>query len=86
MLTAQIRKFDHCRDDEALCTYLTTRSISLGFLREIDQFFQGHPEIATCAEGRSTLRQLSTLPPLEAYKYFLKVRGARNHLRCKTIC
>jgi hypothetical protein len=39
---------------------------------EIDQFLQGHPEIASCPEGRTLLHQLSTLPPLQAYKYFLK--------------
>ncbi|KAH7412003.1 hypothetical protein DE146DRAFT_784606 [Phaeosphaeria sp. MPI-PUGE-AT-0046c] len=68
----ETRHFYNCRDDKELRTYLNTRSISVGFLKEIDQFFIGHPEIATCAEGRSTLQQLSVLPPLDAYKYFLK--------------
>jgi hypothetical protein len=67
----QIRRFATCRDRELLA-YLEARGISVGFLHEIDQFIQAHPEIATCAEGRSTLRQISTLPPREAYLYFLK--------------
>ncbi|KAF1848927.1 uncharacterized protein K460DRAFT_275545, partial [Cucurbitaria berberidis CBS 394.84] len=66
-----VRSFSHCNDAE-LDAYLAERSISQDFLREIDLFLRGHPEIASCAQGRSTLRQLSTLPPLEAYKYFLR--------------
>ncbi|KAH7383857.1 hypothetical protein BKA66DRAFT_584329 [Pyrenochaeta sp. MPI-SDFR-AT-0127] len=51
---------------------MAARSISPGFLREIDQFLCAHPEIASCAEGRDMLRALSRLSPLEAYKYFLR--------------
>ncbi|KAL5113288.1 hypothetical protein ACEQ8H_008849 [Pleosporales sp. CAS-2024a] len=67
----QVRRFARCYDDD-LRAYLALRSISLGFLEEIDQFLGGHPEIATCAEGRNMLRLLTELPPLQAYKYFLK--------------
>jgi hypothetical protein len=58
--------------DEELLAYLAHRSISTGFLVEIDQFLRGHPEIADCLEGRDTIVQLNTLSPLEAYKYFLR--------------
>ncbi|KAF2030224.1 hypothetical protein EK21DRAFT_65908 [Setomelanomma holmii] len=66
-----IRRFAACQDKD-LDEYLASRAISRGFLTEIDQFFQGHLEIATFPEGRSMLRQIATLPPLEAYKTFLK--------------
>ncbi|KAH7082566.1 hypothetical protein BKA63DRAFT_404313, partial [Paraphoma chrysanthemicola] len=66
-----LRRFADCHDGE-LEEYLASRAISYGFLAEIDLFLQGHPEIATCVEGRNMLRQLATLPPLEAYKCFLK--------------
>ncbi|KAH7093743.1 hypothetical protein FB567DRAFT_610333 [Paraphoma chrysanthemicola] len=66
-----LRRFADCHDAE-LEEYLASRAISCGFLTEIDLFLQGHPEIATCVEGRKMLRQLATLPPLEAYKCFLK--------------
>jgi hypothetical protein len=67
----EVRHFAQCYDKD-LRAYLAARSISFGFLAEIDQFLKGHPEIATCDEGRSTLRQITVLPPLQAYKYFLK--------------
>ncbi|KAH4007433.1 hypothetical protein HBH98_010520 [Parastagonospora nodorum] len=67
----EVRCFAECHDRD-LRAYLAARSISFGFLTEIDQFIRGHPEISTCAEGRATLREISVLPPLKAYKYFLK--------------
>ena len=67
----EVRQFAYCNDYD-LMAYLAERSISPLFLREIDLFLQGHPEMASYAEGRHTLLQLRTLPPLEAYKYFLK--------------
>jgi hypothetical protein len=67
----QVRQFAHTRDGDLL-EYLASRDISSGFLAEIDQFLRGNPEIATCPEGRNTLTQLSSLPPLQAYRYFLK--------------
>ncbi|KAJ4331303.1 hypothetical protein N0V95_009904 [Ascochyta clinopodiicola] len=65
------RSFADSADDELLL-YMATRSISRGFLVEIDQFLRGHPEIADCREGRDTIFRLNTLSPLEAYKYFLR--------------
>jgi hypothetical protein len=67
----QVRRFTKCADDELL-EYLRKRNIDPGFLHEIDLFLQGHPEIASCPEGRDMLRNLSTLSPLDAYRYFLK--------------
>ncbi|KAF2133863.1 hypothetical protein P153DRAFT_100196 [Dothidotthia symphoricarpi CBS 119687] len=67
----QFRSFANGADAELL-VYLESRMISTGFLAEIDQFLYGHPEIASCTEGRSTLHQLNTLSPLDAYKYFLR--------------
>ncbi|KAF9697542.1 hypothetical protein EKO04_004109 [Ascochyta lentis] len=67
----QARSFADSVDDELL-SYMAARSISRGFLVEIDQFLRGHPEIADCPEGRDTIFQLNTLSPLEAYKYFLR--------------
>ncbi|KAF3035343.1 hypothetical protein E8E12_006774 [Didymella heteroderae] len=67
----QPRSFTDSADDELLL-YLAGRSISRGFLVEIDQFFCSHPEIANCPEGRDTIRQLNSLSPLDAYRYFLR--------------
>ncbi|UPX20143.1 uncharacterized protein EKO05_0010385 [Ascochyta rabiei] len=67
----QARSFAESADDELL-SYMAARSISRGFLIEIDQFLCGHPEIADCPEGRDTISQLNTSSPLEAYKYFLR--------------
>jgi hypothetical protein len=66
-----VRSFADAADDELL-SYLEDRSVSRGFLVEIDQFLRGHPEIAKCPEGRETIFQLNTLSPLQAYKYFLR--------------
>jgi hypothetical protein len=70
-VNAQPRSFTDSADDELLA-YLADRSISRGFLVEIDQFFRSHPEIAHCPEGRETIRQLNSSSPLEAYRYFLR--------------
>ncbi|KAF1937616.1 hypothetical protein EJ02DRAFT_356429 [Clathrospora elynae] len=67
----QVRRFTDCADRELL-DYLAARSIAPEFLREIDLFLQGHPEIASCTEGRKMLDDLNTLSPLDAYVYFLK--------------
>ncbi|KAJ4309008.1 hypothetical protein N0V94_009123 [Neodidymelliopsis sp. IMI 364377] len=69
--SSQPRSFADTADEELLA-YLANRSISTGFLVEIDQFLRGHPEIADCLEGRETIVQLNVLSPLEAYKYFLR--------------
>jgi hypothetical protein len=52
--------------------YLAGRSISPEFLREIDLFLEGHPEIASCSAGRNMLRELSTLRPMAAYTLFIR--------------
>jgi len=71
MKSVQPRSFTDSADDELL-SYLASRSISRGFLVEIDQFFRSHPEIANCPEGRETIRVLNSSSPLEAYRYFLR--------------
>lgn len=67
----KVRRFADCHDRELLA-YLDLRGIARGFLTEIDQFLRGHPEIALVPEGRIALRDYYTLPPLEAYKHFLR--------------
>lgn len=73
MLTTSVqpRSFANSADDELL-SYLDDRSISRGFLVEIDQFFRSHPEIADCSEGRETIMQLDSSSPLDAYRHFLR--------------
>jgi hypothetical protein len=67
----QVREFSRC-NDENLLSYLAMRKVSTGFLVEIDQFIRGHPELAKHASGTRFLKELTTLPPLEAYQYFLR--------------
>lgn len=70
-MSAKVRRFATCCDRE-LHEYLDARGVSRHFLVEIDMFIQGHPEIATCVEGRRMLRQISMLEPIQAYLFFLK--------------
>ncbi|KAH6621891.1 hypothetical protein C7974DRAFT_414573 [Boeremia exigua] len=58
--------------DAELRSYLAERSISNGFLVEIDQFLRSHPEITEYPEGRDTIMQMNSSSPLEAYKFFLR--------------
>jgi hypothetical protein len=67
----QVREFSKC-NDENLLGYLSMRKVSTGFLVEIDQFIRGHPELAKHASGMRFLEELTNLPPLEAYQYFLR--------------
>ncbi|KAF2832377.1 hypothetical protein CC86DRAFT_281524 [Ophiobolus disseminans] len=68
----EVRCFADCRNDRDLRGYIDSRNISVGFLTEIDLLIEGHPELKTFPGGLHTLRQLYTLPPLDALKYFLK--------------
>lgn len=63
--SGQVRSFAETADNELLA-YLAARSVSTGFLVEIDQFLSSRPEIATYPEGRDTILQLNALAPLEA--------------------
>ena len=63
--------FSKCHDAE-LRQYLHGRNISIGFLYEIDQFFDGHPEIATYSLGKELIREINRLSPLNAYLLFVK--------------
>lgn len=65
------RKFAGCHDPD-LFAYLNTRNISIGFLCEIDQFLESHPEIGTCPTGQTMAHMINNLPPLDAYRYFIK--------------
>jgi hypothetical protein len=67
----QVREFSKC-NDESLLGYLSARKVSTGFLVEIDQFIRGYPELAKHACGMRFLEELTNLPPLEAYQYFLR--------------
>lgn len=67
----QARSFADTADD-ALLSYLESRSVSRGFLVEIDQLLRSHPEIADCHEGQQMITEINSRPPLEAYKWFLK--------------
>ena len=71
MESVQPRSFTDSADDELL-SYLASRSISKGFLVEIDQFFRSNPDIVNYPEGRETVRVLNSSSPLEAYRYFLR--------------
>ncbi|KAF2997335.1 hypothetical protein E8E13_003152 [Curvularia kusanoi] len=65
------RSFADSADGELL-SYLADRSISRGFLVEIDHLLKDHPEISDHPEGREMIMQVNSLSPLEAYKYFLR--------------
>ncbi|KAF1970063.1 hypothetical protein BU23DRAFT_571114 [Bimuria novae-zelandiae CBS 107.79] len=67
----QTQKFASCCDP-SLFAYLNMRNVSIGFLHEIDQFMESHPEIASCSTGREMIRLMNNLSPLEAYRYFIK--------------
>jgi hypothetical protein len=67
----QVREFSRC-NDENLLSYLAMRKVSTGFLVEIDQFIRVHPELVNHTSGARFLKELTTLPPLEAYQYFLR--------------
>ncbi|CAI6342421.1 unnamed protein product [Periconia digitata] len=67
----RIHRFHPCRD-ELLLAYLSTRGISPGFLAEIDQFFDGHPEIFSCGPGEAMIRYMNDQSPMEAYRYFIR--------------
>lgn len=58
--------------DDELLSYLADRSISRGFLVEIDHLLRDHPHIADYPEGRDMIMRLNSSSPLEAYKYFLR--------------
>jgi hypothetical protein len=60
-----------CHDPDLLA-YLSSRSVSVSFLVEIDQFLQGHPELASYSQGVEMLHLMNTMAPLEAYRNFLK--------------
>ncbi|KAF2848427.1 hypothetical protein T440DRAFT_401358, partial [Plenodomus tracheiphilus IPT5] len=67
----QARRFAECANPELL-VYLEQRQVALEFLREIDLFIEGHPEISDCQEGRKLLQKINTEPPFAAYLSFLK--------------
>ena len=50
--------------------YLAHRRVAPGFLVEIDMFIRAHPEVVRYAP--SFIQLINSLPPLEAYLYFLK--------------
>jgi hypothetical protein len=65
------------RADQDLLDYLQKRKISFHFLNDIDDFLKRHPALLKACP--SWCYQLSTLPPLEAYLFFVKgyLRPAR---------
>lgn len=65
----QIREFAKCNDAKLL-NYIARRQVSRGFLYEIDQFLRSHSEIARYA--RNFVELINSLPPLDAYLFFLK--------------
>jgi hypothetical protein len=67
----RFREFAPLRDQDLLA-YLDSRNISVGFLVEIDQFLRDHPEITSCNRGLTMLQTMNALPPLEAYRLFIK--------------
>jgi hypothetical protein len=65
------------RADQDLLNYLQKRKISFHFLNDIDNFLKRHPALLKACP--SWCYQLSALPPLEAYLFFVKgyLRPAR---------
>lgn len=65
-----MREFARCNDD-ALFDYLAQRHVTTSFLHEIDQFLRGN--IGDLEKHASEFLELvNSLPPLEAYLYFIK--------------
>ncbi|KAF2654415.1 hypothetical protein K491DRAFT_600915 [Lophiostoma macrostomum CBS 122681] len=64
-----VRQFARC-DDRDLFDYLSHRRIAHGFLVEIDMFLRSHSEIVKYAP--KFIKLINSLPPLEAYLYFLR--------------
>ncbi|KEQ74192.1 hypothetical protein M436DRAFT_23129, partial [Aureobasidium namibiae CBS 147.97] len=65
------------RADQDLLDYLQKRKISFHFLNDIDDFLKRHPGLLKACPN--WCYQLSTLPPLQAYLFFVKgyLRPAR---------
>ncbi|KAI4726271.1 hypothetical protein E4T49_05935 [Aureobasidium sp. EXF-10728] len=65
------------RADQDLLDYLQKRKVSFHFLNDIDDFLKRHPGLLKACP--SWCHQLNTLPPLEAYLFFVKgyLRPAR---------
>jgi hypothetical protein len=65
------------RADQDLLDYLQKRKISFNFLNDIDNFLKRYPALLKACP--SWCYQLSALPPLEAYLFFVKgyLRPAR---------
>jgi hypothetical protein len=65
------------RADQDLLDYLQRRNISFHFLNDIDDFLKRHPGLLKACP--SWCYQLSALPPLQAYLFFIKgyLRPAR---------
>ena len=65
------------RADQDLLDYLQKRKISFHFLNDIDDFLKRHPALLKACPN--WCYQLSALPPLEAYLFFVKgyLRPAR---------
>lgn len=65
------------RADQELLDYLQKRKISFHFLNDIDDFLKRHPGLLKACPN--WCYQLSTLPPLQAYLFFIKgyLRPAR---------
>jgi hypothetical protein len=65
------------RADQDLLDYLQKRKISFHFLNDIDDFLKRHPALLMACP--SWCYQLSALPPLDAYLFFVKgyLRPAR---------
>jgi len=63
--------------DQDLLDYLQKRKISFHFLNDIDDFLKRHPGLLKACPN--WCYQLSTLPPLQAYLFFVKgyLRPAR---------